>query len=169
MENFDEEGTSRSSDRPIRFGYTKDGRYVAVVFEWIDDVTIFPVTAYEIGGQTMSKQRTGRRVVREPSADEKARYRRALAEEQAGVEANKAVGREALRNRRELSDTVSELKSIREASGISLTELAVRTGMTVSNLSRLENMAGPNPTIETLRRYAQAIGYRIAIEVVADT
>jgi hypothetical protein len=48
MENFVEERTSRSSARPIRFGYTSDGRYIAVVFEWIDEVTVYPVTAYEI-------------------------------------------------------------------------------------------------------------------------
>jgi hypothetical protein len=29
-------------------------------------------------------------------------------------------------------------------------------------------MEGPNPTIETLRRYAAALGHRIEIAVVAD-
>lgn len=48
VENFIEERVSRSSGRPIRFGYTVDGRYIAVIFEWIDEVTIYPVTAYEI-------------------------------------------------------------------------------------------------------------------------
>ena len=48
LENFIEERTSRSSGRPIRFGFTLDGRYIAVVFEWMDDVTIYPVTAYEV-------------------------------------------------------------------------------------------------------------------------
>ena len=57
---------------------------------------------------------------------------------------------------------------IREQLNISLTELASRTGMTVGNLSRLENMDGHNPTIETLRRYAHAIGHRIEIAVVAE-
>jgi len=27
---------------------TNDGRYIAVVFEWIDDVTIYPITAYDV-------------------------------------------------------------------------------------------------------------------------
>jgi transcriptional regulator with XRE-family HTH domain len=66
------------------------------------------------------------------------------------MEANKVLGRE-LRDRRELGATVSQLKAIREELGVSLTKLAERTGMTVGNLSRLENMDGPNPTIETLR------------------
>ena len=48
MENFAAEGTSQSSGRPVRFGFTPDGRYIAVVFEWIDDVTLYPVTAYEV-------------------------------------------------------------------------------------------------------------------------
>jgi len=46
--NFDDEDVSRSSGRPIRFGMTPGGLYIAVVFEWIDDVTIEPVTAYEV-------------------------------------------------------------------------------------------------------------------------
>jgi hypothetical protein len=48
IENFEEERVSQSSGRPMRFGYTPDRRYVAVVFEWIDDVTVYPVTAYEV-------------------------------------------------------------------------------------------------------------------------
>jgi len=48
MENFIAERASKSSGRPIRFGFTPDGRYVAVVFEWMDDVTVYPVTAYEV-------------------------------------------------------------------------------------------------------------------------
>ena len=39
---------SRSSGLPIVFGFTTDGRYIMVVYEQIDDVTIYPVTAYDI-------------------------------------------------------------------------------------------------------------------------
>ena len=116
----------------------------------------------------MTNERTGRRIVRRPTDDERGRYRAALDEENTGVEANKSLGRELLAERRELGQIVAELKSIREQSNVSLTELATRTGMTVSNLSRLENMEGQNPTIETLRRYAHAIGHRIEIAVVAE-
>ena len=40
---------SRSSGRPITFGYTASGRYLAVVWEHIDDdpLTIYPITAYD--------------------------------------------------------------------------------------------------------------------------
>ncbi len=37
---------SRSSGRPIVFGYAESGEYVCVIYEEIDAVTIYPVTAY---------------------------------------------------------------------------------------------------------------------------
>lgn len=42
------QGTSRSSGQPCVFGYTPDGAYIIVVYEVIDDETIYPVTAYEL-------------------------------------------------------------------------------------------------------------------------
>ena len=116
----------------------------------------------------MIQKRTGKRIVRASTEAERKRYQAALREEQAGMAANKARGRAVLAERRELGAVVSELKALRESLKVTLTELAERTGMTVGNLSRLENMEGPNPTIETLRRYAAALGHRIEIAVVAE-
>jgi len=41
-------GTSRSSGRPITFGWTSAGRYIAVVWEWVerDPRVVYPVTAF---------------------------------------------------------------------------------------------------------------------------
>ena len=39
---------SRSTGLPIVFGFTRDGRYIMVVYEQLDDVTIYPVTAYDV-------------------------------------------------------------------------------------------------------------------------
>jgi len=39
---------SRSSGLPIMFGFTPEGRYVLVVFEQVDEWTVYPVTAYEV-------------------------------------------------------------------------------------------------------------------------
>jgi hypothetical protein len=39
---------SRSSDLPAVWGFTDDGRYVIAVYEEIDEITILPVTAYEV-------------------------------------------------------------------------------------------------------------------------
>ena len=71
----------------------------------------------------MTNKRTGRRIVRQTTDEERTRYRAALEEEKAGIEANKALGRELLAERRELGAIVSELKAIREKLNISLTDL----------------------------------------------
>lgn len=39
---------SRSSGLPIVFGYTPSGQYIMVVYEQVDDVKVFPVTAYPV-------------------------------------------------------------------------------------------------------------------------
>jgi len=43
-----DETTSRSSGRPVVTGYTPDGRLILVVYEQVDEVTVYPVTAYEV-------------------------------------------------------------------------------------------------------------------------
>ncbi|HLQ46973.1 MAG TPA: hypothetical protein VK137_19675 [Planctomycetaceae bacterium] len=40
--------SSRSSGRPIAFGETSTGRLIAVVFDVIDEDTVYPVTADEV-------------------------------------------------------------------------------------------------------------------------
>ena len=44
----DEVNQSRSSGRPIAFGETSTGKYLACVYELLDDTTVLPVTAYEV-------------------------------------------------------------------------------------------------------------------------
>lgn len=39
---------SRSTGRPLAFGYTSTGRYILVAFDEIDEWTVYPVTAYEV-------------------------------------------------------------------------------------------------------------------------
>jgi hypothetical protein len=39
---------SKSPGLPSAFGYTRDGRFIIAVFEYLDDMTILPVTAYEV-------------------------------------------------------------------------------------------------------------------------
>ena len=41
-------GKSRSSGLPAAFGYTSDGRYFIAVYEILDEMTVLPVTAYEV-------------------------------------------------------------------------------------------------------------------------
>jgi hypothetical protein len=46
--NPDSKGWSRSSGLPCAWGYTADGRYLIVVYEELDLMTVLPVTAYEV-------------------------------------------------------------------------------------------------------------------------
>ena len=47
-ETYAEVLTSRTSGLPIVFGFTLDGRYIMVVYEQIDAITVYPVTAYDV-------------------------------------------------------------------------------------------------------------------------
>jgi len=46
----DDVGQSRGSGRPIAFGGTSTGKYLACVYELLDDTTVLPITAYEVEG-----------------------------------------------------------------------------------------------------------------------
>jgi hypothetical protein len=48
LTNFIGRAVSRSSDRPIVFGFTPAGRQLAVVYEPIDAVHVYPITAFEV-------------------------------------------------------------------------------------------------------------------------
>ena len=56
-----------------------------------------------------------------------------------------------------------ELKAAREAKGLSLADLTDLTGMDRSALSKLETGQRANPTMETLVRYAEAVGKRLVV------
>jgi uncharacterized DUF497 family protein len=48
LENPADEGISKSTGRPVAWGYTQEGIYIIVVYEQIDDELIRVVTAYEV-------------------------------------------------------------------------------------------------------------------------
>lgn len=43
-----ESDVSETSGRPIVFGYTAAGRFLAVVYERIDAITVYPITAFDV-------------------------------------------------------------------------------------------------------------------------
>lgn len=55
---------------------------------------------------------------------------------------------------------LQSLKRERERRGLSIADLAARSGLDRAVISRLENGKQDNPTIATLMRYAAAIGKR---------
>jgi DNA-binding XRE family transcriptional regulator len=63
----------------------------------------------------------------------------------------------------QLNDLVQQLKAAREEKGLSLADLTQLTGMDRSALSKLETGQRLNPTIETLVRYADAVGKRLVV------
>ena len=60
---------------------------------------------------------------------------------------------------------VGQLKAAREAKGLSLADLTDLTGMDRSALSKLETGQRANPTVETLVRYAEAVGKRLVVSL----
>lgn len=58
---------------------------------------------------------------------------------------------------------IHELKRVREAAGLTLAAVSKRTGMDQATLSRLENGRQPNPTVDTLWRYAHAVGRQLVL------
>jgi len=77
-----------------------------------------------------------------------------------------ARGRQAKARRTMLREAIAALKTTREALGLSLADIKASTGIEKSNLSRLENDPLANPTIDTLCRYAEAVGKEIVITLV---
>jgi transcriptional regulator with XRE-family HTH domain len=60
-------------------------------------------------------------------------------------------------------ELLAGLKRQREAAGLSLADVSRRCGIDLPALSRLENGHNPNPTIETLWKYAAALGKRLVL------
>jgi uncharacterized DUF497 family protein len=57
LANPTDKGTSDSSGRPAAWGYTEDGRLIIAVYRELDDVTIQPVTAYEVPERRPKKKK----------------------------------------------------------------------------------------------------------------
>jgi len=66
----------------------------------------------------------------------------------------------------QLQALLKQLKAIREAKGLSLSDLTELTGMDRSAISKLETGQRANPTVETLVRYAEAVGKRVVVSLI---
>lgn len=65
----------------------------------------------------------------------------------------------------QLEVLLEQLRAAREAKGLSLSKLTEMTGMDRSALSKLETGQRANPTVETLVRYAEAVGKRLVVSL----
>lgn len=68
-------------------------------------------------------------------------------------------------------NVLGQLKASREAAGLSLEDLSVRCGISRDELWNLENGQCHNPAVDTVWRYAAAIGKRLILttEDILDT
>src|SRR5215471_17489286 len=102
---------------------------------------------------------------RQLTAEETAKYR-AIREQVAG-ELPDLIARhhERMATLDRVQDLLAQLKAAREAKGLSLADLTELTGMDRSALSKLETGQRANPTVETLVRYAEAVGKRLVVSL----
>ncbi|HEY4759083.1 MAG TPA: helix-turn-helix transcriptional regulator [Thermoguttaceae bacterium] len=118
----------------------------------------------------MSRKRTHRKINRTPDEQRQlARIRKNFQRERPGLEDLLASGdaAEAVSQGEylDLRVMLATLKKYRKSQELSLTDVAKRCGMDRAAISRLENGVYVNPTVDTLYRYAQAIGADIGFSV----
>jgi DNA-binding XRE family transcriptional regulator len=111
----------------------------------------------------MSMQRIVRN--RRLTPREAAKYREIRAEVAAELPELIARHHDRLAAFDQLAELLKQLKAAREERGLSLSDLTELTGMDRSALSKLETGQRPNPTLETLVRYAEAVGKRIVVSL----
>jgi DNA-binding Xre family transcriptional regulator len=111
---------------------------------------------YVAGGLAMADRKLNR-IVRKATPAEKRRHELIRLE----------TDNEFANRRRPVSASrviLAKLRSQRELKGLSLADVARRMGVARSNLCRLEQN-GENVKLETLNRYAAAVGYELSIDI----
>jgi predicted transcriptional regulator len=117
------------------------------------------------------KEVTMKRIIRNRrlTADEAAQYQ--TIRKQVADELPELVARhqERMASLDQLEKLFNQLKAAREAKGLSLADVTELTGMDRSALSKLETGQRANPTVETLVRYAEAVGKRLVVTLTDAT
>ena len=116
-------------------------------------------------------KKIGKRIYRPATVEEQERHKRIreqVQEELPDIEqrARQKLA-EAMQRGVTIQHTIALLKSERLKKGLSLADMKERTGIERSTLSRLENDAEANPTVDTLTKYAAAVGKKVLV-VLAD-
>ena len=109
----------------------------------------------------------GKRIYRSATAEERERYNRIREQIREELPDIRKRARQklaaAIQEGIALEHAMSVLKAERLKKGLSLAEMKERTGIERSALSRLENNAEANPTVNTLNRYADAVGKKVLV------
>ncbi len=116
-------------------------------------------------------KKMGKRIYRSATEDEKVRHGKIREQIEAELPDIRRRAREKLRKAETqgiaVRHAIAALKAERERQGLSLADVKERTGIDRSALSRLENNEEANPTLNTLARYADAVGKQMLI-VLSD-
>jgi DNA-binding Xre family transcriptional regulator len=67
-----------------------------------------------------------------------------------------------------LKHVLKKLREERQCQGLSLADINARSGIDRGTLSKMENDEDPNVTMNTLMRYAQAVGKVILVQLEED-
>lgn len=79
----------------------------------------------------------------------------------------KAQGRAMFHRHETIRNIIASLKEARLARKLSLAEVGDQSGIGKANVCRLENDPAPNPTLDTLLRYAEAVGVELRVGIGA--
>jgi len=112
-------------------------------------------------------ERRGQRVYRKATGEERQRHTKAreqIAQELPELK-QRARAKLALLKQEgtPLRQVLAALRTERERQGLSLADINQRTGIDRAALSRLENNEDANPTLNTLERYADAVGKQMVV------
>jgi DNA-binding XRE family transcriptional regulator len=118
----------------------------------------------------MSGKRVHRKIERpadeqQRHRDIRARFRRGQPSLETLIAGGDATGVVSQGEYLDLREMLVRLKKHREEQGLSLADISKRCGMDRSAVSRLENGVYVNPTLDTLSRYAEAVGVEIGFSV----
>jgi DNA-binding XRE family transcriptional regulator len=101
--------------------------------------------------------------------EEAAKYREIRALVAGELPDLRARARARLDELRKVNEVFAELKRVRRAHGLSLAELERLTGIDRSALSKLERGQRVNFTMDTVTRYAAALGKQVLFQVADAT
>lgn len=111
----------------------------------------------------MERKFVGKSRGRKLTAEEAAKYkalRQAIEKDKPAIQKE---AREMVAELQELAGVFAELRRMREAQGLSLADIAERTGIDRSSLSKFENGLRQNFTLDTVLRYARAVGQKVSL------
>lgn len=168
---------SRSSDRWMTFGWTSTGRYIAVAWDSIETDPIEHQANHCVRRTAAAKQEETKMSIRARSKETpvKRGQSKAVSETTRLAKERQKIMAE-FPSDQEIPDDlphwrmgsvlmflnfIRSLRVAREAAGLSLTDVARRSGIAKAALSRLETGRQKNPTVDTLIRYADTIGHEI--------